>query len=107
MLNFFKKEKKYKEISVNELDELIGKIELIDIREANEYEEMSIKTARNIPMLVLLQDPDKFLSREKTYYIVCLTGKKSEATVEALVQKGFSVVNVKDGVSNYQGVNKK
>ena len=33
-------------INVNEIDNLLGKIELIDIREPYEYKEGSIKTAK-------------------------------------------------------------
>lgn len=109
MFRFFKKEtkKKYEEINVNELDDLIGRIELIDVREGNEFEESSLKTAQNIPMLVLLQTPDKFLSKDKTYYILCQTGKKSKLTAETLAAQGYRVVSVSDGMSNYQGKNKK
>ena len=35
-------------ISVNKIDELLGNIELIDIREDYEYNEGSIRTAKNI-----------------------------------------------------------
>ena len=43
-----------KVINVNDIDNLIGKIDLIDIREPFEYRGGSIKTAKNIPMGQLL-----------------------------------------------------
>lgn len=47
-----------KVINVNDIDNLIGKINLIDIREAYEYRSGSIKTAKNIPMGELLESPE-------------------------------------------------
>ena len=57
-----------KVVNVNDIDNLIGNIELIDIREAYEYKEGSIKTAKNIPMQTLLSNPDKYLKKDKEYY---------------------------------------
>ena len=45
MFEFLKRDNR-KLINVNELDNLIGKIELIDIREPFEYNSGSIKTAK-------------------------------------------------------------
>lgn len=49
VFEFLKRDNR-KLINVNELDNLIGKIELIDIRETYEYNSGSIKTAKNTPM---------------------------------------------------------
>ncbi|RRD96120.1 rhodanese-like domain-containing protein [Clostridiales bacterium COT073_COT-073] len=102
MFNLFKKANT-KQINVNELDELIGKIDLIDIRENNEFAEGSIQTAKHIPMGDLLADPEKYLSKDKTYYILCRSGGRSSNTVTKLEAKGYDVVNVAGGVMNYQG----
>ena len=45
MFGFFNKNNG-KVINVNDIDNLIGKIELIDIREVNEYNRGSIKSAK-------------------------------------------------------------
>lgn len=102
MFNFFKKSNS-KEINVNELDELIGKIELIDIREADEFAEGTIETAKHIAMGDLLSEPEKYLSKEKTYYILCRSGGRSSNTVSKLEAKGYDVVNVAGGVAGYYG----
>lgn len=49
MFEFLKKDDG-RVINVNEIDNLIGKVELIDIREEYEYKGGSIKSAQNIPM---------------------------------------------------------
>lgn len=94
-------------LNVNDLDGLIGKIELIDIREPYEYKTGSIKSAKNIPMGNLLHDTEKYLKKEKTYYIMCQSGARSGRTSKALAQKGYSVVNVSGGVGSYVGTKRK
>ena len=106
MFDFLKKED-CKTINVNDLDSLIGKIELIDIREPYEYAGGSIKTAKNIPMGNLLSDPDKYMSKDKTYYIMCQSGARSARTVGALAKQGFDVVNVSGGMGSYAGTKRK
>ena len=44
-------------IDINEIDELIGEINLIDIREPHEFKCGSLRTAKNIPMDTLLNNP--------------------------------------------------
>lgn len=106
MLSFFKKNK-VEAINVNDLDELLGSIEVIDIREVYEYKSGSIKTAKNIPMGELLAAPDKYLQKEKKYYIMCQSGMRSGRTTAALAEQGFQVVNVSGGMGSYVGTKRK
>lgn len=102
MFNFFRNDNS-KVINVNDLDDLIGKINLIDIREPYEFKGGSIKGAKNIPMDTLLSNPSKYLNKEKTYYIICLSGSRSRVTSRALEKQGFDVINVAGGVGSYVG----
>lgn len=106
MLGFLKKEDR-KAIHVNDMDNLIGKVELIDIREAYEYKEGSIKDAKNIPMGNLLDEPTKYLSKDDTYYIMCQSGGRSEQACKYLRNRGFDVINVAGGVGAYVGNKRK
>ncbi len=90
-------------IHVNDLDNLIGKVELIDIREPHEYKSGSIKTAKNIPMGNLLENPEKYLMKDKTYYIMCQSGVRSGRTTKVLEKQGYQVVNVAGGMGSYVG----
>lgn len=96
-----------KVINVNDIDNLIGKIDLIDIREPFEYRGGSIKTAKNIPMGQLLEDPEKYLEKNKEYHIVCQSGGRSQRTCSKLTGLGFDVVNVAGGVGSYSGSKRK
>lgn len=94
-------------INVNDIDELIGKVELIDIREDYEYQGGSIKSAKNIPMGKLLNDPYKYLSKSKEYYIMCQSGGRSARTCNSLTSEGFKVINVSGGMGSYVGTQRK
>ena len=96
-----------KVINVNDIDNLIGKIDLIDIREPYEYKTGSIKSAKNIPMGDLLNDPEKYLNKDKEYHIVCHSGGRSSTACNKLRGLGFDVVNVAGGVGSYVGSKRK
>ena len=95
-----------KVINVNDIDGILGKIELIDIREPYEYNAGSIKGAKNIPMGILLKEPERFMDKEHTYYLVCQSGGRSQAAVKALSKLGYQVVNVAGGCGSYAGSKK-
>ncbi|MBU5454394.1 rhodanese-like domain-containing protein [Caproiciproducens sp. MSJ-32] len=102
MFGIFKKDIN-KAINVNDLDNLIEKIDLIDIREKYEYNRGRIRTSKNIPMNELLNNTDKYLKKDKEYYIVCQSGGRSARTCSSLRAKGYNVVNVSGGVGSYLG----
>lgn len=106
MFGLFNKESG-KVINVNDIDELIGNVELIDIREDYEYKGGSINSAKNIPMGELLNNPDKYLNKSKEYYIMCQSGGRSARTCNALTSQGFNVVNVSGGMGSYVGTKRK
>jgi rhodanese-related sulfurtransferase len=106
MFDFFKKET-VKVINVNDIDNLIGKVELIDIREDYEYKGGSIKSAKNIPIGNLLNQPDKYLNKDKEYYIMCQSGGRSRKACNTLAKQGFNVTNVSGGMGSYVGTKRK
>ena len=94
-------------VNVNDLDSLIGQIELIDIREPYEFKGGSIKTARNIPMGTILNAPEKYLIKDKIYYIMCQSGGRSSSATKALAKLGYNVINVSGGMGSYAGSKRK
>lgn len=104
MFDFLKKDET-KVINVNDIDQLIGKVELIDIREPYEYESGSLKNSKNIPMRTLLESPERYLSKDKVYYIICHSGARSGRMVKYLAQQNFNVINVAGGIGSYVGPN--
>lgn len=94
-------------ISVNELDTILNEINLIDIREPNEYSQGHITKARNIPMGQLLTNPGQYLNKNQRYYIICQSGGRSQRATSVLKKAGFDVINVKGGMGSYIGKNRK
>lgn len=90
-------------INVNDMDELIGKVEIIDIREPYECQRGMLKTAKNIPMGELFGDVSKYLNKETQYYIICQSGARSANACRHLEQHGYNVVNVSGGMGSYVG----
>lgn len=106
MFGLFKKDAG-RVINVNDIDGLIGKVELIDIRETYEYAGGSIKSAKNIPMGNLLEAPEEYLDKQKEYYIMCQSGGRSARACNLLTGQGFNVVNVSGGMGSYAGAKRK
>lgn len=94
--------KGFNSISVHDLDDKLGKINLIDIRENYEYKGGHIPKAKNIPMGTILNEPEKYLNKTKEYHIVCQSGARSSRTCKELSAKGFNVVNVSGGTGSYR-----
>ena len=95
-----------KSINVNDIDSLVGKVELIDIREPYEYNSGSIVSAKNIPMKTLLGNPSKYLSKDKEYYIMCQSGGRSSMACSELAKMGYDVINVSGCIGSYLGKNR-
>jgi len=81
---------------------LLGKINLIDIREPNEYKRGHLPTAKNIPMDKILSESEKYLDKSKEYHIICHSGARSSRTCGILKKKGFDIINVSGGTGRYR-----
>lgn len=99
-------ENKYKAIDVNEIDDIIGKAKIIDIREPHEFKAGTIKTAKNIPMDTLLNNPAKYLNKDEEYYILCRSGARSFRACKELLEEGFKVCDLSSGMILYEGINR-
>ena len=70
---------------------------VIDIRDNYSYNIGHFSTAKNIPMNLLLNNPNKYLTKIDTYYIYCTSGIRSRKTCELLSMLNYKVINVIDG----------
>lgn len=91
------------QISIAEIDSILGKEEILDIREPYECAMGMLDGAVNIPMNQLLVAPDDYLEPGKTYYIVCHSGSRSGSACRMLRAAGYDVVNVAGGMGRYPG----
>jgi rhodanese-related sulfurtransferase len=93
-----------KSITMQEFEQELqnGTVELIDVREEDEYEGGHIKGATNIPLYTI---PNALyqLDKQKNYHVICLSGGRSYAACEYMEAKGFQVINVIGGMSAWRG----
>ncbi len=90
-------------LSVYDLPEKLGKINLIDIREVSEYKGGHVPTAKNIPASQLVNQPDQYMNKEETYHIICQSGGRSGQATSILSKLGYKVVDVTGGTGRFPG----
>ena len=81
------------------IDELLklNNPNIIDIRAIQSFNNNHIASAKNIPNLKLLENPNKYLSKTQRYYIYCQKGITSLKTCQMLNRQGFNTVNIIGG----------
>ncbi|MFT9849669.1 rhodanese-like domain-containing protein [Aneurinibacillus sp. REN35] len=97
------------EISTREVDEQVkqGKtLNLIDVREDDEYASGRIPGAKHIP---LGQIPARLheLDKDKEYIMVCRSGNRSGMASEWLAERGYRVKNMVGGMLDWSGSTEK
>ena len=93
-----------KEINVNEIN---NNMNLIDIRDNYMYNLEHIPNAINIPMNLLITNPNNYLNKNENYYIYCNRGINSKRACEILTSVGYNVINIIGGFTEYKEFDKK
>jgi len=96
---------------INEItaDELKDKIEanetinLIDVREQDEWESGHIPSARHIPLSEIQLRANEIHDAQGDVIIICRSGARSGRVCEFLRLQGFDVTNVSDGMLGWHG----
>lgn len=94
-----------KNISTNELEQVLQDdktIQLIDVRETDEYAGSHIRQAKNLPLSELAERTDE-LDADRPLHVICLSGGRSMNASIYLEQAGFDVTNVDGGMMSWQG----
>jgi rhodanese-related sulfurtransferase len=94
----------YKTVMMNEVEQIMkkGPIDVLDVREPEEYEEGHIPGAILAPISEFLNHIAK-VEKTKHYYVVCYSGARSQVVAEYLGKQGYQVTNVMGGMSTYRG----
>jgi rhodanese-related sulfurtransferase len=93
---------KFKQIDVHELHHLLGKINLIEIRESCEINGGKIPTSEIVVSIGIQLNHEVFLNKQNTYYIACLSDYQNYKLVTTLHELGYKVVNVIGGTKEYE-----
>ena len=91
-----------KNISADELRNLIktqkDKLEIIDVREPDEYKLIHIKDSKSIPMREF-QSRLNEIDWDKEVVFLCRSGSRSRAITEALSRAGKDISNLQFGIA--------
>jgi rhodanese-related sulfurtransferase len=81
-------------IDTAEVADLIGRepVDIIDVRDQNEYESGHLLGARNIPLETLRDDPEKYLTVGKALVFICKKGVRSLAAAKLAERFGYEPV---------------
>jgi rhodanese-related sulfurtransferase len=75
----------------------------VDVRYAEEFEDGHIPESIHLPLPELRSNADTLLDKNGKYITVCLSGKRSAVAAFLLKQRGFEVVTMKNGMSDWAG----
>lgn len=76
------------------------KVQIVDVREINEYREGHIEGSTLIPLNTLPYRVDS-LKREQPVVLVCRSGNRSAEACQMLTQRGFDAVSLRGGLINW------
>lgn len=96
----------FREMTTAELEELLKrgeKLNLIDVREPDEWEEGHIKEARLIPLSEFQARANEVHDVEGDVVFICRSGGRSGRVCEFLGLQGFDVTNVSGGMLAWTG----
>lgn len=75
---------------------------ILDVREEYEYEEGHIPGAVNVP-LSDIQEDEYTLEQSEKYVVICRSGSRSQVASTILLEAGYDVTNVAQGMNNWTG----
>ena len=77
-------------------------LNLIDVREADEFAAGHLPGAINLPLSDFLERYGE-LDKDKSYHIICRSGARSAQACAFLEEEGYDVTNVAGGTSAWMG----
>lgn len=87
-------------ININELLNMKN-INIIDIRSKEKYNDNHIPESINISQEKILTEPEKYLNKDKRYYLYCQKGMSSFNICKILTKLGYKVTNINGGYESY------
>ncbi|OAB46101.1 rhodanese-like domain-containing protein [Paenibacillus glacialis] len=93
------------ELDVEQVQEMIAKgekINIIDVREDDEWESGHITEAKHIPLGTLTERHQE-LDPDQVTIMVCRSGGRSARACEYLTQQGYQVINMSGGMLAWDG----
>lgn len=82
--------------------EIIGKENIIDIRDNYSYNLGHLSNSKNIPYYRLLSNYSMYLNKKTTYYLYCDYGSQSKEISNRLNLFGYKTYYVKEGYLDFK-----
>jgi rhodanese-related sulfurtransferase len=92
--------KQHQSVSATEAHELLTggePVEIIDVRQPDEYRQGHVEPSRLIPLAELSTRMNE-LDRSKTLLMLCRSGNRSGVAAQQLASHGFTVRNIDGGM---------
>ncbi len=93
-------------VSVLDLKEIMDKnikIQILDVRTNEEYNEYHIINSTHIPLLELEKNYSK-IEKSLPVYVICQSGKRSKIAQDKLIKKNINVINIEGGINAYRNL---
>ena len=71
---------------------------IIDIRNSISYNKKHISNSINIPRLLLLENPNNYITKYETVYLICDEGITSLSTSKILNALGYDTYSIEGGI---------
>ncbi len=88
-------------ISIDDFLKISNKVNIIDIRSKQKYNDNHIPNSINIDKNELLLNSTKYLNQNEIYYIYCQKGTSSIRICQILRNKGYRVYNILGGYEEW------
>lgn len=90
-----------------QIDDVLAKQEegyiVLDVREPSEYDAAHIIGAQNKPLSELQSSNFEGLNKDEQYVVICQSGNRSKQASAVLLEEGYKIVNVAQGMSSWNG----
>ena len=74
-----------------------GEIQVLDVREQEEYDTLHLDGVTLLPLSVLAERYSE-LNKVQAYYVICKSGRRSARACQFLEKEGYDVTNVQGGM---------
>ena len=78
-----------------------GEIQVVDVREQEEYDALHLDGVTLLPLSELL-DRYTELDKDQSYYVICKSGRRSAGACQFLEEQGYDVTNVQGGMDAFE-----
>ena len=78
-----------------------GEIQVVDVREQEEYDALHLDGVTLLPLSELL-DRYTELDKDQSYYVICKSGRRSARACQFLEEQGYDVTNVQGGMDEFE-----